>query len=148
MDNVPRLQAADEDSSLRLFLVDDHSLFRAGLKDVLDDEPGFEVVGESETGDCIDRIIESKTQLVLVDLRLPMLDGIDLCASIAAASDAHCIILTSHLASPDDLDRAAKAGACAYVLKGTDLNEFLDTIRSVAAGNNLLSPPAEVHRYS
>ena len=124
---------------LRLFVIDDHSLYRAGLRDAFEFEPGIEVVGESETGSgSLEQVIESNAQVVLVDLRLPDMDGIEVCRSIVDNSTARCLILTSFHASESDLVRAAKAGARAYLVKGVGLTELVASIRSVFAGSDLL----------
>lgn len=142
--DVPRTPLVSQES-LRLFLVDDHSLYRAGLKEAIELEHGMEIVGETETGGgSLEAVIASRAQIVLLDLRLPDTNGIDVCRSIVSETDARCIILTSFHGAETDLVRAAAAGARAYLVKGTGLGELVDAIRSVASGVDLLARSREV----
>lgn len=132
---------------LRVFIIDDHALYRAGLREAFEAEDGVEVVGESETGvDALERVTESDAQIVLVDLRLPGVDGIEVCKSLEG-SRARCVVLTSFHASEADLVRAAAAGASAYLVKGVGIKELVVSIKAVASGSDLLASSGGVHRY-
>jgi DNA-binding NarL/FixJ family response regulator len=125
---------------IRLLIVDDHPVVRAGLVGMLSDEPGFEVVGEASDGAQAVRVAASTTpDVVLMDLRMPAVDGVQATAQITAASDAKVLILTTY-ESDDQILAAIEAGASGYLLKASPQAEIVAGIRSVADGQTALSP--------
>jgi two-component system, NarL family, response regulator DevR len=146
---VPPPTGLIPDDSLRLFLIDDHSLYRAVLRQAFEEERGIEIVGESGTGSgSLERVLQTSAHVVLVDLTLPDSDGIDVCRSIVANSNARCVVLTSFHGSEADLVRAGEAGASAYVVKGGSIADLVGSIRSLASGGDLPATPlCGVHRY-
>ena len=125
---------------IRLLIVDDHPVVRAGLVGILSDEPGFEVVGEASDGDQATRIAAAtRPDIVLMDLRMPGVGGVEATAQITAASDAKVLILTTY-ESDDQILAAIEAGASGYLLKASPQAEIVAGIRSVAAGQTALSP--------
>jgi len=125
---------------IRLLIVDDHPVVRAGLVGMLSDEPGFEVVGEASDGDQAARIAAAtRPDVVLMDLRMPGVGGVEATAQITAAGYAKVLILTTY-ESDDQILAAIEAGASGYLLKAAPQAEIVAGIRSVAAGQTALSP--------
>lgn len=117
-------------SGLRIFLVDDHALYREGLREALDIEDDLDVVGESASATgALQRVIETDPHVVIMDVRLPDGDGLDICHEIVSRTSARCVILTSAVPSHADRTRAARAGASAYLVKGSTLSDVLTEIR-------------------
>jgi DNA-binding NarL/FixJ family response regulator len=129
---------------IRLLIVDDHPVVRAGLVGMLSDEPGFEVVGEASDGDQAVRVAAAtRPDVVLMDLRMPRVGGVEATAQITAAGDARVLILTTY-ESDDQILAAIEAGASGYLLKAAPQAEIVAGIRSVAAGQSALSPQVAV----
>jgi len=125
---------------IRLLIVDDHPVVRAGLVGMLSDQPGFEVVGEASDGDHAVRVAAAtRPDVVLMDLRMPGLGGVEATAQITAAGDAKVLVLTTY-ESDDQILAAIEAGASGYLLKASPRAEIVAGIRSVAAGQTALSP--------
>jgi DNA-binding NarL/FixJ family response regulator len=125
---------------IRLLIVDDHPVVRAGLVGMLSDEPGFEVVGEASDGDQAIRVAAAtRPDVVLMDLRMPGVGGVEATAQITAAGDAKVLILTTY-ESDDQILAAIEAGASGYLLKAAPQAEIVAGIHSVAAGQTALSP--------
>lgn len=125
----------------RVFLVDDHEIVRRGVADMLEATGEFEVVGEASTGaEAISRVDGCQPDVAVVDLRLPDVDGVEVCREIRSKHpDLACLILTS-FADDEALVEAVMAGASGYVLKQIRGNEIVSSIRRVAAGESLLDP--------
>jgi DNA-binding NarL/FixJ family response regulator len=123
----------------RLLLVDDHKLLRQGLRRAVE-EAGFEVVGEAGDGEEAVRLaIETHPDLVLMDVTMPVLDGIEATRRLRiSVPDARVVVLTMH-GEEEVVDRALRAGAVAYLLKDCGTDQVSDTLRSVAAGDTDLS---------
>src|SRR5215207_9418398 len=130
--------------SIRLLLIDDHPIVRAGLRAVLECESDIEIVGEAGDAKCaIGLARKLRPNVVLTDLLLPDTDGVGVTESIRSqVPDAQVVILTS--VSEDDafVVRAVRAGAIAYVLKSADTDLLVSAIRSAAEGQVQLSPRA------
>lgn len=131
----------DPPSTVRVFLLDDHELVRRGLRDLLDQEPDLEVVGEAGNArDAIARIPALRPDVAILDARLPDGSGIDVCRDIRSANPhVKGLILTSY---DDDeaLFAAIMAGAAGYLLKQIRGNDLVDAVRRVAAGQSMLDP--------
>jgi DNA-binding NarL/FixJ family response regulator len=127
--------------SVRVLLVDDDDLMRAGLKAVLSSDTGVEVVGEAGSGrQAVERVRALRPDLVLMDVRMPDLDGIAATRELTAASpDVKVVILTT-FEQDDYIFGALNAGASGFLLKRSDPEELLAAIHTVAAGDSLLSP--------
>jgi DNA-binding NarL/FixJ family response regulator len=125
---------------IRLLIVDDHPVVRAGLVGMLSDEPGFEVVGEASDGDQAARVAEAtRPDVVLMDLQMPRVGGVEATARITATGESKVLILTTY-ESDDQILAAIEAGASGYLLKAAPQAEIVAGIRSVAAGQTALSP--------
>jgi DNA-binding NarL/FixJ family response regulator len=131
--------------TIRIVLADDQELLRATFRLLLDSEPDLEVVAEAGTGaEAVARVRDARADLVLMDIRMPDMDGIEATRQITAdeaLAGVKILILTTY--ETDDLVAAAlRAGASGYLGKGTKPEFLLQAIRTVAAGESLLSPAA------
>ena len=128
---------------IRVLCVDDHPIVREGMAAIVNLQPDMMLAGAAATGsEAIERFIELRPDVALVDLQLPDMSGFDLIKKIKAKSpNARVIILSSHEGDVD-IQRALEAGAQGYVAKGLVREELLETIRSVHAGKRRL--PAAV----
>ena len=126
---------------ISVFLVDDHEVVRRGVKELLQCEGDIEVVGEAgRQSEALARIPASKPDVVLLDVRLPDGDGIEICREIRSSSpDTACLMLTSY-ADDEALLGAVIAGASGYVLKQIKGNDLVTSVRRAARGESLLDP--------
>jgi DNA-binding NarL/FixJ family response regulator len=128
--------------NLRIVLVDDHVLVRSGMKALLDAQPDLEVTGEASDGaEGVEVALQSEPDVVLMDVRMPVQDGIEATKRIVAAgSSARILVVTSH--DDDSLVlRALRAGATGFFLKDAAPDRLAEAVRAVAAGDTLLAPP-------
>ncbi|WP_370934208.1 response regulator [Amycolatopsis sp. cg13] len=128
---------------IRILLADDQNLIRAGLRALLDSEPDIEVVGEATDGNsAVAQTAALLPDLVLMDIRMPVLDGIEATRRIAedpVLAYVHVVILTT-FELDEYIFRGLRAGASGFLVKDTDPAELLQAVRVVAAGESLLSP--------
>lgn len=127
--------------TIRLLVVDDHPVVRAGIVGLLAGEPDLEVVGEAGDGaQACDLARELGPDVVLMDLRMPVLDGAAATARILAEDpDVRVVVLTTYETDADIL-RAVEAGATGYLLKDTPRDDLVAAVRAVAAGETVLAP--------
>jgi DNA-binding NarL/FixJ family response regulator len=127
--------------SVRVLLVDDDDLMRAGLRSVLASDETIEVVGEAEDGRvAAERVREARPDVVLMDIRMPDLDGVSATREVLAGSpDVKVVVLTT-FEQDDYIFDALSAGASAFLLKRTKPEELIAAIHTVAEGDSLLSP--------
>src|SRR3954454_10191412 len=127
--------------AIRVLIVDDHALFRRGLIQVLLFEDGIEVVGEGEDGDdAIRKAEELAPDVVLMDVRMPRVSGIEATRRLAEALPTTKILMLTVSDEEDDLYEAIKAGATGYLLKEISIEEVADAVRAVMQGQTLISP--------
>jgi DNA-binding NarL/FixJ family response regulator len=121
---------------IRILIVDDHPVVRAGLSDMLSTQQGIEVTGATADGEeALALIEEHRPDVLLLDLRMPGMSGIELLNRLKAShSNLRAIVLTS-FDGDEDIYRAIKAGAEGYLLKSTTQAEIVQAIQSVYAGN-------------
>ena len=129
--------------AIRILLVDDHTMFRSGMKALLEREPDFQIVGEGSTGDeGVDRVRELKPDLVIMDLSMPGSDGLEATRRITALGlKTKVLVLTVH-AEEEYLVPVVEAGASGYLSKTSADLALVDAIRVVARGEVYLPPKA------
>ena len=125
---------------IRILLADDEALVRSGLRLILQSEPDIEVVGEAQDGeDAIVQTRQLQPDVVLMDVRMPRLDGVEATRRLVEAGDAHVLILTTF-----DLDAhlfaAIRAGASGFMLKAVPPDDLITAVRAVARGDALIEP--------
>jgi len=126
--------------TIRVLLVDDDPLLRAGLRLMLRVDPDIEVVGEADDGGAaIDAAASLRPDVILMDVRMPGTDGVTATSRIAGASAAPRVIVLTTFDADDLVRKAISAGAVGYLVKDTPPTEIVNAIRSVAAGHAVLS---------
>lgn len=126
--------------TIRVFLVDDHALVRTGMRMILSAEVDIDVVGEADSGEAaLPRIRESRPDVVLCDLHLPGLSGLDVTERIVRGQYGARVIVVSVLEDGPMPRRLLEAGASGYVGKGGDAGELLRAVRDVANGKRYLA---------
>jgi DNA-binding NarL/FixJ family response regulator len=127
--------------SIRVFLVDDQQLVRAGFRLLVDSQPDLEVVGEAGDGrEALERLAVTRADVVLMDVRMPVVDGVEATRVLAErAGGPRVVVLTTF-----DLDEyafaAIRAGAAAFLLKDAAAEDVLAAIRTVHAGDSVVAP--------
>jgi DNA-binding NarL/FixJ family response regulator len=127
--------------ALRIFLVDDHEVVRRGVRDMLEAEDDFEVVGEAGTvEEALNRIHAVEPDVAVLDVRLPDGSGVELCRELRSNHPSiACLMLTS-FDDDEALFEAIVAGAAGYVLKQVKGNDIINAVRKVGSGASLLDP--------
>ncbi|HEX2028377.1 MAG TPA: response regulator transcription factor [Nitriliruptorales bacterium] len=129
------------DERITILIADDHELFRRGLRMVLEDEADIEVVGEAGDGEqAIQKVSELVPDVVVMDVRMPGVSGIEATATIKEELPHTKILMLTISDEEDDLYDAIKAGANGYLLKEISIDEIGDAVRSVHGGQSLISP--------
>lgn len=127
--------------TIKILIADDHAMLRGGLRAILENEPDIDVVAEAGDGvEAVDAALALHPDVVLMDVRMPGIDGIEATARLAAArSRARVLVITTF-----DLDeyvfRALRAGAAGFLLKATPPDRLADAVRATAAGDSVLDP--------
>jgi two-component system NarL family response regulator len=123
---------------IRIMLADDHLIVREGLVTVLSEEPDFEFVGFAEDGEqACEEYAKLLPDVLLLDLRMPKRDGLEVARELVGKFQAKVIILTT-FDNDEDLKQSLKAGAKGYLLKEAEKEEIADAVRTVAQGGNYL----------
>ncbi|OJV31357.1 MAG: DNA-binding response regulator [Actinobacteria bacterium 69-20] len=135
---------------MRVLLADDHPLFRDGLRGLIADTDGFEVVGEAASGaEAIELAATTRPDIVLMDLRMPGIDGVEATRRILHDGSAAAVLALT-MSDDDGLVFAAlRAGARGYILKGATGHDIVESLRIVASGRAILDAPiaARMDRY-
>ena len=141
MTETGRAEAAGSVEPIRVLVADDHELFRRGLTMVLEAEGDIVVVDQAGDGQAaVTKVGELAPDVVLMDVRMPHMDGLEATRRIRAAFPTTRIIVLTVSDEEDDLFDAVKAGANGYLLKEVSIEEVADSVRAVMAGHSLLSP--------
>jgi DNA-binding NarL/FixJ family response regulator len=123
-----------------VLLVDDHDLFRTGLRNLLEEQT-LEIVGEAATGGEAIRLVRELTpDVVVMDLNMPAMGGVEATRHIAEASPLTRVVMLTISDEDSDVMDAIFAGACGYLLKDASIQELVSGIRSAARGESLISP--------
>ena len=123
----------------RLMIVDDHEVVRMGLKAALDIEDDFTVVAEASNGqEAIDRARVQRPDIILMDVRMDVMDGIEACREIRSEMPQTQVLMLTSYAEEETVVAALLAGAAGYVLKNVARSRLLEALRSVARGESLL----------
>ena len=126
---------------IRILLVDDQSLFREGLRTLLSTQSDLEVVGEAANGaDAITTAQTTRPDVVLMDLRMPVLDGVATTRKLREALPATQVIILTTFDDDELVFDGLRAGALGYLLKDTPLDKLVEAIRAAARGESFLQP--------
>jgi DNA-binding NarL/FixJ family response regulator len=131
---------AEKALDIRVVVVDDHDLFRTGLRNLLE-EQGVNVVGEAANGQkAIQLAGELAPDVVIMDLNMPGLTGVETTRKLAGVAPLTRVVVLTISADDDDVMDAVMAGACGYLLKDSSIQDLIVGIRAAAAGESLISP--------
>jgi DNA-binding NarL/FixJ family response regulator len=126
---------------IRILIADDHTVYRWGLRTLLDSEPDMEVVGEAATGkEVVQRFTELGPDVVLMDIQMPGMNGIEATRRIRDANQEVGVVMLTMHEDDDSVFSAMRAGARGYVLKGAHPSEILKVVRAVAEGEAHFGP--------
>jgi DNA-binding NarL/FixJ family response regulator len=125
----------------RVLLVDDEALVRAGLRMILEAAGDIDVVGEATDGaDAVEAVRRARPDVVLMDIRMPRLDGLAATQAVRALDDPPPVVILTTFDLDDYVFRALQAGAAGFLLKDTPPLELVNAVRVVASGDSMLSP--------
>lgn len=131
------------ETPIRILIADDHAVVREGLAAMIQRRADLRVVAEAEDGQrALELVRQHKPDVILMDLRMPVLGGVEAITRIRAEQPQARIIVLTTYDGDEDIYRALQAGARAYLLKDTPRDELLDAIRAVHAGQKRISPEA------
>lgn len=126
---------------IRVALVDDQAIVRAGLARILSPEDGFEVIAECADGrEAVDRLPALSPEVALMDIRMPVLDGIAATAALLEAADAIAVLVLTTFGEDEVLWGALEAGAAGFVLKDSSAEDLIAAVRAVAGGAAWFDP--------
>ena len=126
---------------IRILLVDDHTLFRSGLKALLSRQADFEIVGEASDGlEGVKLAEQLKPDLVLLDLDMPVMNGTEALAQMLAANRELPVVMLTVSEDAEDLKEAFVLGARGYLVKNIDAEYLVNGVRQVVAGESVMSP--------
>ena len=125
--------------TIRVFITDDHQIVRRGIRQLLSTEKGIEVIGEASNGrEAVAGVEQLKPDIVLMDLVMPVMDGIEAIRQIKAGNSSTQILVLTSFATDDKVFPAIKAGALGYLIKDTSPDELINAIRQVHKGEPTL----------
>jgi len=129
-----------EQRDIRVLLVDDHDLFRSGLRNLLEQQ-GVDVVGEAASGtEALNVVRENAPDVVVMDLNMPGMNGVDATRHISRDAPLTRVVVLTISDQEQDVMDAILAGACGYLLKDASIHDLMQGIHSAAAGESLISP--------
>jgi two-component system, NarL family, response regulator len=126
---------------IRILIVDDHPVVRTGLTSMLATQPGMDVVGSASSGEeALAMLTETETDVILLDVRMPGMDGLSTLRALAKREAGPKAIVLTSFETDEDIYRAVQAGARGYLLKNSEQNEIVDAIRAVHGGRRHIPP--------
>ena len=126
-------------SSIRILIVDDHPVVRAGLASMLSTQAELEIIGSASSGkEALVVIEQNRPDVILLDLRMPGMTGVELLLALKAAGVSVRVVILTNYETDEDIYRAVQAGAQGYLLKNTSLQEMVGAIRAVHAGKRYI----------
>ncbi|PSF05471.1 two-component system response regulator UvrY [Marinobacter fuscus] len=126
---------------IRVLVVDDHELVRSGITRMLADNPEFDVIGQASSGEeAIDFVRDNRPDIVLMDIRMPGIGGLEATRRILRIDDSIRVIVVTACADDPYPARVMQSGATAYITKGADVNEMVRAIRKAHSGQRYISP--------
>jgi len=126
-----------------VLLVDDHALLRTGVANIINQEADLEVIAEAGDGiEAIDAYARHHPDVILLDLRMPRMEGVEVVRQIRERDPRARVIILTTYDTDDEIERALKAGAKAYVLKDISADDLVGCIRAVLAGRTYIAPAA------
>lgn len=129
------------DQPIRVMLVDDHVFWRHGLRQIIDSEPDMQVVAEASDGqEAIRRAISAKPDLILMDINMPGMGGVDAARHVTAQIPGQRIVMLTVTDTDENLFESIRAGACGFLLKDITPDALVKAIRDTMAGESTLSP--------
>jgi DNA-binding NarL/FixJ family response regulator len=140
---LPAEAVATVPALARVLLVDDHALLRTGVANIINQEPDLQLVAEAGNGvEAIDAFERHQPDVTLLDLRMPVMEGVEVIRRIRERDPRARVIVLTTYDTDDEISRALKAGAKAYVLKDISADHLISCIRDVLAGKTYLAPAA------
>ena len=134
---------------IRVLVVDDHPVVRGGLVGWLAAQADLDVVGEAADGlEALAAVAEHQPDVVLMDLRMPRMDGVTAIGRLAVAHPGVRVLVLTTYDTDADIVRAVEAGAAGYLLKDTPLPQLADAVRAAARGETVLAPPVQARLVS
>lgn len=131
-------------NSIRVLIVDDHAILRMGLASLLNAKPGLEVIGEASNGlEGIRKTLKLNPDVVIMDLMMPKLDGVEATSRLKAEGSTAKILILTTFGTSDSIAHALDAGAVGAVMKNCDFKELVSAIRTIAGGGTYVSPEIE-----
>ncbi|MEU6105023.1 response regulator transcription factor [Streptomyces flaveolus] len=126
---------------IRVIVVDDHTVMRAGVVALLAGEDGIDIVGEAGDGrEALDLVERHAPDVALIDLRMPVLDGVGTTTEIVARYPRTRVLILTTYDTDQDIERGVEAGAIGYLLKDTTREQLADAIHAAARGETVLAP--------
>src|SRR4030095_13169177 len=127
----------------RVLLVDDHALLRTGVANIINQESDLRVVAEAGSGvEAIEASESHRPDVTLLDLRMPVMEGVEVVRQLRMRDPKALVIILTTYDTDDEISRALKAGAKAYILKDISADDLVRCIRDVLAGKTYLAPAA------
>lgn len=126
---------------ITIALVDDHHIFRDGLKLLIDNTPDMQVIAEAQSGaEALEQLVAVQPDLILMDIQLPDKNGVEVTRELKERNPAHKILMLTMFEDHQSVFAALQAGALGYVLKGVNREEMVQAMRIAASGGSVFSP--------